>query len=124
MSNIYSMENELFLKKLTEVADWEWATLQGESRPDGPRGYKDTADLEKPQQILLKQLKPCPCPHREGYANCQIRINFKKFQGQQVKVSRCDTCKSLITPKGHVIVNPPTVHNYPSLILERDEEDK
>jgi hypothetical protein len=96
------MEQNEFLEKLSLVADWEIREVKA-STPIGLKQPLDLRELETPKELVVTKIKPCPCPYKEGFEGCKLKINWwviNNYRGKKIRVVRCDTCSHVITPKG------------------------
>jgi hypothetical protein len=94
----YSVNNDLFLKLLTEVAEWQHMRAGGEH---GPESYRNPATGAK-----ISELRPInkKCQHCERILphGTHLRINVNARNQWQKK---CIPCGSLIDAAGTVIKN-------------------
>lgn len=118
------MEQELYFQKLSEVCEWSWEKVKGESGSSGRQGDPE----ETPEALVIKSFHPIPCQYVEGQFNCQQKIfwkeaktNVKRF-GVTVRVTQCQTCGGLISPKGRYIPKPDN-YNYALLCWQKDQEE-
>jgi hypothetical protein len=113
------MDQKLFLEKLTEVAEWEWARHTGDSQAITHNGEQG----EPPTYPKLTRIKSTSCPYQEDKAGCHWHI-YKKSYGRQtiVTVTKCKTCGALLTPKGHYVAKPKST-NYPQVIYQVDRDE-
>lgn len=118
------MEQKEFLKKLSEVAEWEYQ----EVKTPTPRGLKQPVDLthlETPKEIVITKIKPSPCPYKPEQQGCSMKINWWVINGygsrRKVRVVRCETCNHVITPNGH-FVDASDVPNLAYFVAKVDRE--
>ena len=97
------MEQNEFLEKLSQVADWEIR----EVKTTTPRGLTQPVDLKglaTPTELVVTKIKPCPCPYKEEFSDCRLKINWwtiSNYNGKKIRVVKCETCSHVITPKGN-----------------------
>lgn len=99
------MKQNEFLEKLSEVAEWEMRDVKV-STPQGLTQPADLRHLETPKEIVIKRIRPCPCPYKEGFEGCKLKINWwvvNNYNGKKIRVVRCETCDHVITPKGNFV---------------------
>jgi hypothetical protein len=113
------MDQKQFEQKLSEVAEWRREPLSNENLHKG--GYEYLAEV--PTKIVIKKIKPTACPYVEGNTDCDISCKFYEHLGQRIFVRRCQNCRHVITPKGHVFYMP-SVHNIAARVVFVDRDDK
>lgn len=82
------MDHAEFLKKLSEVADWEYRNLQGVTNHDF---RADTEGIENPKYIHIKKLKSSECDPANGKHNNTIIKNYTYLKHTTL-VERCPSC--------------------------------
>ena len=114
-----TMDQKLFLEKLSEVAEWHWEKHQGQSGSDGRSGPAD----EVPTYAKLDKIKTKNCPYQEDKKDCYWKIYSKGYTNYpKVLIQKCETCGALMTPKGRYVANPDG-YNYPKIIYETDRDE-
>jgi hypothetical protein len=100
------MKQDEFLEKLSEVAEWHYREVKIAS-PPGLKQPADLRELETPKELVVTKIKPCPCPYKEGFENCKLKINWWIITNgarPKIRVVRCDTCDHVLTPKGNFVL--------------------
>jgi hypothetical protein len=113
------MNPDEFEKKLSEVAIWERKHIKA---ADGGRKPYGEPLGQVPTEIVLKKLKPKPCPVRPNQFDCVWTYKNYPYGKQKVFVQRCKTCGLTITPKGNEVDIPIIEGNFAMKILFMDEQ--
>ena len=118
------MNQEEFLKKLSEVAEWHWEKHRGATYMSHGRNEKLGPE---PEYIQIDKIKPQPCPYgaepkiKPGRKNapwersCFWKGEIVELRGHRFLQQRCSTCGALMTPKG-TWIEPPEHYRYSELI--------
>lgn len=115
------MDQKLFEQRISEVAEWHRERHQGNTSNSKAYAAADQAPI--PTYIKIDRFKPKTCPYQTEKTNCFWKIHTAKYKGcKPVKVTKCQTCGALLTPKGNFIPKP-AHHNYPKIIRESDEDE-
>ena len=72
------MDQKLYLEKLSEVAEWHWEKVKGDTN----RNYRapdDVADLQTPMDIVIDRIKRPPCEHKQSRNGCHWQIYKKPY---------------------------------------------
>ena len=101
------MEQKQFLEKLSLVAEWEYREVKTIT-PPGLKQPVGLRALETPKELIITKIKPCPCPYKQEFEGCKIKINWWTMNAgggrRKMRVVRCDTCNHVITPKGNFVL--------------------
>ena len=126
--NYVTMDQKLFLEKLTEVADWHWEEYPG--NPYHKKRTSDYTDVPAPQYAHIDRVKPRPCPHnaepirysngKKKAAQCEWRCEIKSHEDQKVLIQRCNNCGGLMSQKG-IFIPKPDHYRYAEIILRTDK---
>jgi hypothetical protein len=118
------MEQNEFLEKLSLVADWEYREVKV-TTPVGLKQPADLKELQTPKELIITKIKPCPCPYKQEFQGCSLKINWwslKTYATQRkIRVVRCETCNHVITPKGN-FADAKDVQNLAYFIAKVDRE--
>ena len=96
------MDEKLYLEKLSEVAEWHWGQLKGDTNRSFRRD-PDVEELEPPKEIVLDSVKRPPCEYNQSRKGCHWTIYKKPYLRKMITIKQCDTCGALLTPKGILI---------------------
>ena len=81
------MDQQLFLEKLSEVCDWEWAELQGQTN----HNWRAETDDPPPKYIKILKMRGSDCDSSRDY-HAQTVIKNYTYQRTTFLVERCPKC--------------------------------
>jgi hypothetical protein len=86
------MDHKLFLEKLSQVADWDWQPLPGQTN----HNWRGEDELEPPEDIRIIKLKSQYCDPATGHHKLTIIKNYTHNK-TRFAIERCPACNQART---------------------------
>jgi hypothetical protein len=118
------MNKTEFLNKLSQVADWEWREVKGQSDDSIIRKpYGESLGI-KPLEVSIKNIKYRPCAVSGLEQRCYWHLKIYNYSRQKLRIKRCITCGLTITPEGNTLIVPVIDVNLALKVILHDREVK
>jgi len=88
------MDQKLFLEKLSEVAEWEWRDMPGQTN----HNWRGEDDIEAPKYVHINKFRAHYCDAAAGHHNLTIIKNYTHNK-TRFAIERCVSCGQARTAK-------------------------